>query len=579
MSSIIRLEGTCVDPNVTEGLSAAIADPLWNLSRQWQVGEFRGEDAATPIIVEAKIESVPVNKIWSGDSQKNLLHSRDKDGAPIEALVEADKGEQVPTDKLRLEMSASLLHAFQEHANYATILKTLQQVYPFELSANAPHDTVGNARLSLLAQKYGFDGYAVLLDVLISREIEVVTLVTESEERHQDLIIDVLSAWSEQESALIIHSEPNKQIPSTWVDRVQEYRFGVSAAETDIESSAIALAANDYPGGQLDWFNFDIVNIPDTTPKTATEQDIRVLSSPLQFAGQPASRFWELEEGDTYFGDLGGGPDDLARSVIASYAAVAGDDWYVIPATLPSSTVNYVAVFRVLDDFDPNWKVINSISENDDKTYGADRPWRWFELSLGAEAKSESEALLFLPPVTTTLQQGQILDKVEFRRDEMANLAWAIEHVYHGQYGRGVKRETPPRTTENNENQSTAWDFQLGTEVPANWLPLLPVRSDPDSSQVVLRRGRMAETISGEPSQALGILLTPDRAFMLNEEEIPNGGIKVIRRAQMTRSADGAAHLWYGRKKSLSSGPLERTPLEFDTLTGWPKSTKKGPKA
>ena len=32
-------------------LEARIADPLWMLARQWQVGEFRGEDAASPVYV------------------------------------------------------------------------------------------------------------------------------------------------------------------------------------------------------------------------------------------------------------------------------------------------------------------------------------------------------------------------------------------------------------------------------------------------------------------------------------------------------------------------------------------------
>ena len=47
MMSWRRLEGTNVDPEMTEGLSARLADPLWALARQWQVGEFHGEDAAS----------------------------------------------------------------------------------------------------------------------------------------------------------------------------------------------------------------------------------------------------------------------------------------------------------------------------------------------------------------------------------------------------------------------------------------------------------------------------------------------------------------------------------------------------
>ena len=36
-----RLESATVDPALTEGLEARVADPLWMLARQWQTGEFK----------------------------------------------------------------------------------------------------------------------------------------------------------------------------------------------------------------------------------------------------------------------------------------------------------------------------------------------------------------------------------------------------------------------------------------------------------------------------------------------------------------------------------------------------------
>ena len=52
-----RLEGSSRDPELTEGLTACLADPLWTLARQLQVGEFHGEDAASPILVGAEVAS------------------------------------------------------------------------------------------------------------------------------------------------------------------------------------------------------------------------------------------------------------------------------------------------------------------------------------------------------------------------------------------------------------------------------------------------------------------------------------------------------------------------------------------
>jgi hypothetical protein len=55
-----RLEPHTRSENLEEGLQERIADPLWLLARQWQVGEFRGEDAASPIHARVRVASTPI---------------------------------------------------------------------------------------------------------------------------------------------------------------------------------------------------------------------------------------------------------------------------------------------------------------------------------------------------------------------------------------------------------------------------------------------------------------------------------------------------------------------------------------
>jgi hypothetical protein len=43
-----RLEPRPRSPEVADTLAAKIRDPLWMLTRQWQFGEFQGEDAGSP---------------------------------------------------------------------------------------------------------------------------------------------------------------------------------------------------------------------------------------------------------------------------------------------------------------------------------------------------------------------------------------------------------------------------------------------------------------------------------------------------------------------------------------------------
>src|SRR6478736_4406782 len=38
-----------LDVDLDEGVAAKLADPLWLLGRQWQMGELSGEDAGSPV--------------------------------------------------------------------------------------------------------------------------------------------------------------------------------------------------------------------------------------------------------------------------------------------------------------------------------------------------------------------------------------------------------------------------------------------------------------------------------------------------------------------------------------------------
>ena len=48
ITSWLRLEPRTRKADMAAGLQARIYDPLWLLARQWQTGEFQGEDAGSP---------------------------------------------------------------------------------------------------------------------------------------------------------------------------------------------------------------------------------------------------------------------------------------------------------------------------------------------------------------------------------------------------------------------------------------------------------------------------------------------------------------------------------------------------
>lgn len=70
-------------PDTEEGLRARVADPVWFLTRQWQLGEHQGDDAASPVAVTAAPRHVPVRY----DTARPDL---DPTVVPAEAVLEAE---------------------------------------------------------------------------------------------------------------------------------------------------------------------------------------------------------------------------------------------------------------------------------------------------------------------------------------------------------------------------------------------------------------------------------------------------------------------------------------------------------
>lgn len=563
-----RLEAGAVDPNIEEGVAAEVADGLWFLTRQWQVGEFRGEDAASPTVLEAEVQTFPVTKFWTTDAKgRRMTVGREQFGVPLETLAEQEPIATGPAAvRLRLESGAALLRRLGVAGVQAALVDALQQEYALTNVPDDGLDPVGHARLRLLA-RHALDAARLLAAIADgggdpAALPELATL----DDAQRDEAAAVIAAWQRQEESLFVDGEA-----LAWSGRRLEYRFGVTAVTP---TGTIELTAPEYPGGRLDWHHFDVAAVeevavarpgPRQPEATKATKQLRVLPVPLQFGGQPESRWWEIEDRDTYFGDLAGGPEDLARSVIAAYSASAGDNWYVVPCTLDVGTLARVVSLRVRDSFGGSTPVPSAAVVDD--LAGA-RPWRWFELHGDPSVDRGQAPLVFLPPVVSTVEQGRPLEAVEFRRDEMANMAWAIERRVESNAERPVDREAGPRPARLPKPEDGAWRYQLATDVPDHWVPLVPVRIKAARPEVVLRRGRVAASFkSGEANVAKGRILEPERPFVLCEEELPSGGLRVTRAYQLTRSADGGVHLWTGRRKQPSGGPMARTPLRFDELT------------
>ena len=67
---------------------AQVRDPLWFLARQWQLGEFKGEDAASPFWVRFSARCVDLNSVADKKSGAKIGYDVTKD--PLLKKVEQE---------------------------------------------------------------------------------------------------------------------------------------------------------------------------------------------------------------------------------------------------------------------------------------------------------------------------------------------------------------------------------------------------------------------------------------------------------------------------------------------------------
>src|SRR3712207_5444245 len=103
-----RLEPYARLEDVETGLQARVHDPAWLLARQWQTGEFRGEDAGTPVQARARMDRYPLARYRARPDAASQPYRAD---LPLEAVVEREPVHVAadPRRDLRLAAEAGLM--------------------------------------------------------------------------------------------------------------------------------------------------------------------------------------------------------------------------------------------------------------------------------------------------------------------------------------------------------------------------------------------------------------------------------------------------------------------------------------
>jgi hypothetical protein len=532
-----RLEPQSVTGDPRSGLEARVHDPLWLLGRQWQFAEFRGEDAGTPLGVEIATSSQRFNAWQPGDPAAAAPARTLAPNEPLDPAIEREPP-ATPGLRSRAEAGALLLTALAENDFDARAgllaacpLPVSSEHLPRSFRTIALSTPDGEAAAATLESAAAFDP-----PWLAGAPNDAVTAARD---------------WLAWYRANV--SPPKAEPAESWIPERLEYRFSTRAGDGDAQR---VFTAPLHEGGTIDWYSFDHLpqsrlHVPGEDPQgMENTRELSMMASPLRFAGMPSDRLWQFEDGAVNLGQLEVQGYDLARLCFVEFAMIYGNDWFVAPVDVDSGSFIDLIELAYTTTFGDRFIVPPA---DDDGRSGR---FRLFEIS--ESGSDQTLRGLCVPPTARTTLEGDPLEEVLFLRDEMANMAWAVEAILQSASGdpRSRRDEADPAPAKIAPVPPAELQYRLATTVPPYWIPLVPIPTDGNGG-FILRKGTMTER-----DEALGRLLDPT-PFNLHEEEIAREGVRVRRVASLTRAEDGCYLRWIARRVSVGRGEGSSS-LAFD---------------
>lgn len=584
ITSWVRLEPRCRDSTMREGVHARVFDPLWLLARQWQVGEFEAEDGGSPVQARWRGHSAPVTRVLPGAARPGqALRPQPYDAAalPLEAVVER----RAVRASGPFDAGSSIRLAAESGLHFLRLLEAQAMSRSYRAEFIARHALEGptdaeRARLDAESLDYWElmagrvpDG-RLLCAAWRAADGRRLPLPAEPAVASGDRaeVSAAVDAWLAYYAELF--SEP-AGAADAWQRERMEYAFslGVGLPEGDT-----ALTAAEYHGGHLDWHSVDLdpaLKLGAVFDHAGSDLMRTVMPAPVSFRGAPARRFWEFEDARIDHGLLPAGPGDLPQLLLSDFATGHGNDWYVIPIDLAVGTLTQTRSLVVVDTFG----VQTLIQPHQPGRAETANVFSMFALAtlqrppprdtLSAQVFAPSTPapnLFFLAPSLLRSIDGTPRDEVLFLRDEMANMAWAVERVMQGRVEQRVDlAAATPASAAADAPGNRMPAYRLATEVPANWVPLLAQRQGaPDGSLRLVRATLLRPDGSNERRSARGAILA-GAPLKLHDEELPREGVRVTRSYQCARWIGGTTVLWLGLRKSVGRGEGS-SGLRFDGI-------------
>src|SRR5215475_4289738 len=591
-----RLEGRPRTVDFTRALRAEARDALWMLARQWQLGEFHGDDAGAPVLGRIHTSATRLDKF----RPNNHAAEKFEENMPIEAKVEGrainfSSADRILSLDIRLLMGRQWLKMIGRIGDYK---KEFIAKYPVK-----PPDHARGEDAHLCAHPEVWQSFAAAAGRLMDgaglyfylkgdparRACDGIG-VAPVHEHEIDRQADKFIEWFER-----LYYQP--QQADAWDPSRLEYRFACSAPTSQGEK---VYTADEYYQGRLDWYNFDIDKqsnglgeVRGTAAQKGTEATQSLIPTPIAFAGAPNTRWWTFEDRQTNFGGITPDTTDLAKLMLIEFGLAYANDWFLITRKATEDSITRIEGLAVTNSFGERFWIEPAGSGSEDNW----QRWSMFNTSIKGQPNKKGDPSLLLLPTVPKIQEGRPIEEVILIRDEVANMVWAIEKVISSPTGASkpggeAANETrdfylrgPLADPVNTQAPApiggkTKIRYEVMGAAPENWIPFIPVRIESDNRQIQLQRAalprvlRKGEGDAGKPEKIRprttllreGLDRNPATGYFIHEEEVPQSGVRLRQSFQRTRWRDGRVFVWLAVRKQAGRGGSGSSGLEFDRI-------------
>ncbi len=587
-----RLEARPRSQSFERALQAEVRDALWMLTRQWQMGEFRGSDNGSPVFAKLLMQTTRLTKYQPARGAVEPFDAT----LPLETKVERRRlplhrqGRLLSLD-LRLVMArqwlsliASLPNDYRQAYITAYPIATPDPAQPIDADVCGHPDAWESFEAFAGRAMDGGAFYEFLVADASHHPWDGVGAVDPGD--HPALLDRArrFLAWVARWLA-----QPQGGDDDAWVPERLEYQFATSAPLPD--GTEKVYVADEYASGRLDWYSLDedaSVHALDAVPGSEVtglppDAPFTTIPVPVSFSGMANTRWWSFEDRRTNFGDIDASTTDLAKLLFMEFALVYANDWFVVPSTLPVGALAKIQGLAVTNVFGERFWI-------EAAGRGVDRNWqRWSMFTINvrnAPAGAPADTTLLLLPTVAKAQSGPPLEEVQLVRDEVANMAWGVETIVALPNGASRKgSEVAAQTLAYLTNLAgggaaagpplaAAVRYQVMNTVPENWIPFIPVHVPGNNREIQLQRAAMPRVLPGvavakvQPQTLLlreGLDRPVPSTYFVHEEEVPRAGARLSQYYEQARWTAGRVFTWLRARKQTGRGEAQ-SGLGFDRL-------------